>query len=95
LHTSLELPAATEDGERFWWREGHDDFDPLDLPPPPIVRHILIDGMYRLFDDRNPAHLAARDAKPAYGDRQLPDGSRKFVAPPIEWPPPRESVQGI
>jgi hypothetical protein len=112
IEASVKLPAATEDGEDFWW---HDFYgrSPLNPPPPRSPGSVLVDGACVMFDPANPAHVAARDAKPStpqpvaqrevptpprYGERTLPDGSRKFVMPPCEFgktePQPEKPADG-
>jgi hypothetical protein len=89
------VDASTEYG--YLWCKGEP------TPPPKYPSYVMFEGVLTLFDETNPAHvaaLAAEKSKPAiapvaqrtapqpkYGERELPDGSRRFVAPPVEWPP--------
>lgn len=108
IHRGVELPAATKDGPKFWWRSGDWTPGPLDPPSPPIIKYIEFNGAFVPFDARNPAHLAVREAKPStampiaskspsqpvsqFGERTLPDGTRKIKLPPNEWPPKADSA---
>lgn len=80
---------------------GFDPLNPP--PPHHSPGHILIDGVCVLFDEANPAHITARHARPSmaqppaskpasrpvseFGERTLPDGTRKIALPPNQWPP--------
>jgi hypothetical protein len=92
IHSHVELPAVTPDGEALWYRPDYFGFSPLN-PRPAVLR--FSNAVDALPSAQMPpqAPVAQRTAAPPskYGERTLPDGSRKITLPPNEWPPRPES----
>ncbi len=85
IHSRVDLPATTKDGDKFWWRIDYYGRGPLDPPPEPREPAsilVSIDGAFVKYDASNPAHVEAyrqqyespsRSPKPPAKAAILPD----------------------
>ncbi len=99
---SVVLPAAI-DGAGFIWNHG----EPPPPPKPYIPQPVFANGRWIFSGDEEYAAAVAAKSRPSitpvshqpapqeaqkYGERTLPDGTRKITLPPNEWPPKPDPV---
>jgi hypothetical protein len=82
INLGVELPAATADGVKFWYRPDGFGYSPLNPPPPPTPyrpQPVFANGRWIFCDDEEyHAGAAAEKSKPAI----MPVAQRSTPPPP-------------
>jgi hypothetical protein len=82
IHKRVELPAAGESGEPFWYREDHIGYSPLNPRPVPeayIPQPVFANGRWIFSgDDEYEAAVAAEKSKPTF----MPSSAKPLPSQP-------------